>query len=243
MDRKPPYELTAEELAYISRYLNGELDGDERQVFEGRLSGDETLRQKVAEVNGLILGVKEANLALELDSFHGDIASVKSVPMYRRWWAAASVALLVLIGAWWVWVSAPSDERLYQAYFEPDMGLPVTMSATDTIGYAFYDGMISFKERNYADALTKWEELTTIHQDSDTLRYFNGVAYMGLDQTDKAIEQLLAVASERQSKFYESATWYLALCYLRKGDEKTAASLLKRISNRGQALELLKKLE
>ena len=249
MERKPSYELSAEELAYISQYLNGELDATEQAAFEQRLQTERVLQQKINEVKALLIGIREANMADRLSAWHeaaysagmgGRGAQVK--PLYRRWWVAAAVAAMVLFGIWWG-LSKPSDERLYRAYFVPDAGLPVAMGGRDTAHYAFYDGMISYKEGKYTDALAKWTPMAQATDMTDTLRYFSGMAYMGLDQPAQAVEQLLSVASDRRSTFYKEATWYLALCYLRQGERKAAASLLRRIADDGQAQELLKKLE
>lgn len=249
MERKPPYELSAEELASISRYLNGELDAVEQAAFEQRLQTERALQQKINEVKALLIGVREANLGERVHEWHEEVDSVSMdgsgaqvQSLYRRWWVAAAVAAMMLFGIWWG-LSKPSDERLYRAYFVPDAGLPVAMGGRDTAHYAFYDGMISYKEGKYADALAKWAPMAQATDMTDTLRYFIGMAYMGLDQPAQAVEQLLSVASDRQSTFYKEATWYLSLCYLRQGERKAATSLLKRITDDGHAQELLEKLE
>ncbi|GGG82449.1 hypothetical protein GCM10007415_14170 [Parapedobacter pyrenivorans] len=248
MDEKPSYELSQEELAYISQYLNGELGAIEQAAFEQRLHTDPTWQQKVSEVKTLRVGVREANLVDQLNEWHEEVRSTnggeaKARWLHRRWWVAASMAAAVLLGVWWGVFSEQSDEQLYQAYFVQDTGLPVAMSGTDTSHYMFYDGMIDYKEGKYADALAKWAPLAQAGEMTDTLRYFSGMAYMGLEQTELAIEQLFPVASNRLSACYEEAVWYLALCYLRQGNRETAVALLKRIDGNEHAAELLKKLE
>ena len=251
MDKKPSYELSQEELAYIAQYLNDELEHEHREVFELQLKHDEEFRQKVAEVKALLIGVRERNLAQQLDAFHqtleqevrGSNGGGKTIPYYRQWWVAASAAIIVLSGIWWVWFYTPSPERLYRSYFVPDMGLPVEMSTTDTIRYTFYDGMISYKEGNYADALEKWETLAEDRFASDTLLYYRGVAYMGMGDIDNALSHLATVAADRRSVFYDEATWYLALCYLKLDDQRAATSLLRRIPDDHRATMLLEQME
>ncbi len=239
MDKKPSYELPQKELAYIAQYLNGELEHEQREVFELQLMRDEEFRRKVEEVKALLIGIREGSLAQQLDVFHQPAV----IPYYRQWWVAASVAIIVLSGCWWLWFSMPSPERLYQSYFVPDMGLPVEMGGADSVRYTFYDGMISYKEGNYADALAKWTWVADAIGTNDTLQYYRGVANMAVGNMDNAIEHLFTVASERKSAFYEESTWYLALCYLNRGEQPKAVALLKRIPHRTQVPELLKKLE
>lgn len=249
MDNEGTYNLSEGELVVIAGYLNGELTADDRAEFEQQLAVDPVLRQKLEEVKGLLVGVREANLALQLNTYHADLnVKEKSIVhgqwlLYRNWWVAASAVFVVCIGIWWVWFSTPSNERLYRDYFIPDMGLPVEMASTDTLRYSFYDGMISYKEGKYHDALVKWASVTGMIGNTDTLLYYRGVAAMAVGNIDHAIEQLFPVASERRSVFYEEATWYLALCYLNQDEPSKAVALLKRIPRHTQAPALLKKLE
>lgn len=250
MKQRPSYELSQVEVAHIARYLQGEFEKADREAFEARLESEPELRLKVEEVKALIIGVREASLAQELEVFHEAVANgateltkPRRMPFYRQWWVAVAAAIIVTIGVWQVWFASPRHERLYWAYFVPDVGLPIEMGSADTIRYVFYDGMISYKEGNYADALVKWDAVAKAGGISDTLRYYVGLAHMGLNDLDAALEPLAAVANERRSAFYEEATWYLALCYLRQGENRTASSLLKRIADDEQAAGLLKKLE
>ena len=249
MNKKTSYELPEDELIYISRYLNGELDASDGAAFEQRLEADPIWQQKVLEVKALLVGVREAGLTDSIAEWREEAALGESTasgasvrPFHRRWWVAAVIVAAVLcgLGVWWSWFLNPSDERLYMAYFVPDSGLPVAMSGTDTSRYAFYDGMISYKEGDYAAALARW---ASVGAPTDTMQYFNGLAYMGLGRMSEAADQLLAVSSNRRSAYYREAHWYLALCHLRQGNRKTAVSLLKRIDDDERAESLMRKLE
>ncbi len=237
-----------DELEVIASYLSGEMEAIERNEFERRMAEEPDLRRKVEEVRALLLGVREANLAEQVHVYHGKTDEQpnhqrhRRLPFYRRWWMAASVALLVLVGAWWIWFSTPSNERLYHAYFAPDVGLPVEMGSADTLRYLFYDGMISYKEGVYGDALKKWHSVVQASGTTDTLQYYMGITYMELGDMDRAREQLVEVVGDSNSSYQQGATWYLALCYLRIDQRRRATSLLKRLVADERAQELLKQL-
>lgn len=250
MDKNTPQGLSEEELAYISRYLDGELGDEAQKAFEVRLAIDEVFRKQVAEVKALRLGIREANLAESLDDFHeAGGFSARSEKTIRktisiRWWRwGAAAAVLVLFGVWKIWFSLPNNERLYQAYFDTDKGLPVEMSSKDTVNYMLYDGMISYKEGDYTDALAKWTQLANNSGYTDTLRYYIGMAQLNNDHVEEAIANLMEVVKQGRSDFHDRAVWYLALSYLKQGDEQSAISFLKRIRDDEAAQELLKKLE
>ncbi len=250
MEEKPSYGLSQEEMELIAQYLGGEWNRTEREAFEARMEREPALRLKVVEVRALIIGVREASLSQQLEVFHEGIGAGETVqsrrrrrPTYRLGWVAAAAAILAVFGVWQVWFASPNPVRLYRAYFVADTGLPVEMGSADTLRYAFFDGMISYKEGNYADALAKWEAVAAVGGTNDTLQYFTGLAYMGLAEFDAALEPLAGVANDRRSVFHSEATWYLALCYVRQGENKTASALLKRIADDEQAQALLKKLD
>ncbi len=242
--------LTAEELAYISRYLDGELTEEAQKAAEVRLAIDEVFRKQVTEVKALRLGIREANLAESLDDIHksGGFSigygktTRKTIPI-RLWRWGAAAAVVVLLGVWQLWLRPPLNERLYRAYFDIDMGLPVEMSSRDTTHYILYDGMISYKEGDYADALAKWTQLADNSGYTDTLRYYIGMAQLNNGHVEEAIANLMEVIKLGRSGFHDRAVWYLALCYLKRGNEQTAVAFLKRIQHDEAAQELLKKLE
>lgn len=233
----------------IINYLNGELAAEGNVAFERRIADDIMLQRQVMEVKALLVGVREAALERQLTKFHrGAFVNKRAserlpVRHLSRWWAAASVVAFMLVGAWWLWVSVPSDGKLFQQYFVPDAGLPVEMGSADSLEYVFFDGMISYKEENYADALEKWRALASVTGETDTLDYYMGVAEMAQDNIENAVGLLSGVASQRVSVFYTDANWYLALCYLHRGDRKAASAILRRIADREDVMELLKKLE
>lgn len=251
MDKNTPQGLSEEELAYISRYLDGELGDEAQKAFEVRLAIDEVFGKQVEEVKALRLAIREVNLAESLDDFHeagglsveSENISSKVIPFRRLRWGVAAAAVLVVLGIWKIWFSPPVNERLYHAYFEADKGLPVEMGSRDTVSYMLYDGMVSYKEGDYADALAKWTKLANINGYTDTLSYYIGMAHLNNNNTEDAIANLMEVIKWSRSNFQGRAVWYLALSYLKQGDEQSAISFLKRIRDDEVAQELLKKME
>lgn len=253
MDKKRAYELPAEEIAVIHAYLYDVLPSAEREQFERRLANEPAWRDKVEEVTLLVLGVQEANLADDLGKWRIDLVARNrteniaqgkpAVPFYRHWWMVASVFLLATLTIWAIWRSDDTPQSLYLSFYEPDIGLPVEMSASDDSKYRFYDGMISYKEGNYTDALTKWENLATDETPSDTLGYYRAMAYMGLADIPAAASLLTDVVANSNSAFHTDAVWYLALCRLHQNDKGDAQLLLWQIPQDERARQLLAQLE
>lgn len=249
MANHPQYEITQQELELIEAYHSGQLDATDRQQLEERMQSDPLFRLKAEEVRNLIIGIEEASLESKLHAFHAavektdPVTAVRTIPLYRRWWAAAAVLLLAITATWVLWPKAGKDERLYLSYFTPDIGLPVAMGSSDSASYLFYDGMVSYKEEKYETAFQKWQGLANAGSSSDTLQYYMAMALLNQGQHSEAEKILSPLAENSDNAFNGNASWYLALIHLKNGDRINAIRLLKKIPGREEARKLLTELE
>lgn len=231
MEKRPSYNLSEEELAYIGDYLNDALDANERSAFEVRLREDLLFRQKVNEVRALLIGVREANLAEQLDSFHAGLQestreATNRKPLWRNitWLAAAAILLFAAIGFWFFWPGQPPEKQLFSQYYKGDPGLPTLMGTSDN--YAFEEAMVDYKTGDFRKALEKWRPLLAESPENDTLNYFIGVAYLADNRPDSAVVFLNEVVNMPASVFRSDAYWYKALALLKQGKRTDALEVL-----------------
>lgn len=235
-----------EEWERLEAYLLGELPPDEHKSMDEELTSDASLRQKLAEVELLLLGVKEAALQQRLQAFHRDMAVDKNGPRMgrrssslRTWLVAASILVVTGAATWLLLLRGSSDERLFAAYFKPDPGLITAMSATDN--YAFEKAMIDYKRGEYAIAIQTWDSLQKAQPFSDTLHYFLGVAHLAEGNSGNAVSYLEKVAGTK-SLFSTDAWWYLGLALLIEGKKEAAVKALEKASHHRKE-ELLLELD
>ncbi|PPK99165.1 hypothetical protein [Parapedobacter indicus] len=231
MEKLPPYDLPGNELAYISDYLNGALDASAQRAFEERLHRDPLFKQKVDEVRWLLVGVREANLAEQLDSFHavlpGNKEEVTHTKAFRRQmtWLAAAILVFGIVGAWLFWSRQTPEQRLFSQYYRADPGLPTLMGPSDD--YAFEEAMVDYKTGNFRKAIDKWRPLLADGRENDTLNYFIGVAYLAANEPDSATMFLDHVVGISASAFRSDAHWYKALALLKQGQSEAALKALR----------------
>lgn len=235
-------EISQEEFEEIENYLLGTLSIAQREDFKRRMESDSALRAEVILQQKLLT-------AVELGSFEKNVKEVKPLTKTRNiysnkvWLVAAvfvGVVLFSFIGYLFLRETNPIDVDLYSAYFYADPGLPVVMSSTED--YEFYDGMVSYKEGKYEEAIAIWSKLPDTRLDSDSLRYYQGAALMNLENFEESATYLDLVTADPQSEFYEKAIWYRALIHIRKNEINQAIELLEKLSFEPRAEELLKEL-
>ncbi len=228
-------EIDQQTFERIEAYLLGRMDATEQTSFELEMKEQEWLRDEVSLQRKLLAAV-EAGAYFASNPFAQE---AKVRPMFRKrrtWYIAAAIVLIVSSTGLILWQQT-REKDLYARYFQSDPGLPVVMSSTDA--YSFYDGMVSYKEGQFNDAIAKWETIGRMQGYSDTLQYYVGMAHIQIAKYTEAVTPLQAVAENNESAFHEKATWYLALVYIKLGDKASAARWLKSIPGYEQATLLL----
>ena len=137
------------------------------------------------------------------------------------------IAAAIIIGIGLFWMNQnPSNDRIYAKYFTPDPGLPTTMSTTTN--YTFFDGMVNYKQGDYKTAIAKWTPLEQKSSGNDTLQYFLGVAYLADNNPKKALPYLNETVNNAESVFFEDATFYLGLAYLKEDNIEASRTALEK---------------
>ena len=97
---KQQYDISPDEFDLIERYLGKTLTGEETAAFEKRLQAEPLWKEKVNEVNLLMLGIRETALVEKLEGFHHALAGeniIKKtkpvISMARVWLVAVTVPL------------------------------------------------------------------------------------------------------------------------------------------------------
>jgi tetratricopeptide (TPR) repeat protein len=245
MDKEPTY-WTLEEQNLFERYLLDGMDAQERTDFESLLQSDLNLNAKFLEFKGLFRTIEEEGLRSKLNDFHKHLEGHAQIrPLhttsYRSLFrVAAAIALLIALGGIWYFYTPNSNERLFNAYFTPDPGLPTVMGNSDN--YGFYEAMVDYKQGNYTIALQKWENLWPQKMDNDTINYFLGAAYLANDEPGKAIPYFDRVLGSAQPSFQSEAAYYKGLAHLKNNQVEAALKSLEKTSD-DKGRELAKKLK
>ncbi|WP_396636881.1 tol-pal system YbgF family protein [Maribacter sp. R77961] len=233
-------------LETIERYLKNSMELEELAAFEKRMEEDEQLRQQVDDTRFIFSGIRRAVLKDKLNVLHEDFDKGKQISsddpkVFKLNFKTLSIAasVLILFGGFWFFNQQPSNEKLFNQYFEPDRGLATVMSNTNN--YDFDDAMVDYKNQKYNLAIQKWEALLKDKPKNDTLNYFLGVAQLAENKETSAIAYLTKVVSNKQSAFVKDAYFYLGLAYLKEENSEAALINLK-INNSPKSKEIISEL-
>ena len=233
-----------ETMELIDRYLLEQLDQEELRQFHERMEQDLEFRTLVMEQRQQMEAVEEYNLRESITSFHDEISQEKkSIKTLPKWWAiAASILLLVGISLLMVLKmdQENSAQKIFAENFKPDPGLPTTMGKNSD--YEFYSGMVSYKQKKYAEAISQWEPLYEAAPQNDTFTYFLGVAHLAHGDTQQAEKYLELSSDKKDTAFKEETDYYLALTYLKENKVKEAKKVLKN-SSYPPNIKLLEQIE
>lgn len=222
----------------IDAYLMDKLEGGALADFEKEIELSTKLHTLVNDQKFLKLAVEEENLRNSLDSFHNEIPQKRKKKRYPMGWLALAASVLILIGVstWAIFYTGTSAQKVYAENFRPDPGLPTIMGTASQ--YEFYDGMVSYKRKDYTEAISRWEPLYAANPKNDTLVYFLGVANLANGNVRQAENYLKMAKEKTESVFYEDIQYYLALAYLKENKIKEAKDVLSQ-STSSAGIELL----
>jgi tetratricopeptide (TPR) repeat protein len=152
----------------------------------------------------------------------------KSPKIFRLVAMAASILLLVIIGTTWFMSNEYSNEGIASNNFVPyDAG--VLLGENDDNFYT--QGILSYQKKDFAVAVAAFEKVPVANGLYAETQFYLGNAYLSQNEAEKAIAAFEIAQNTKLPQFQEPTEWYLALSYLKAGDEEKAKELLMGISN------------
>ncbi len=231
----------------LDRYLEGNMTEAEKQLFESRLESDSELRDALKDHKLLIETIESAAMKDTLSQVMAQQrdkgkAGVRSI---NRTWIAVAASVVILFGAFFFLGPFSGGGNLYEEYYQPDPGLPTTMSTESNL--RFTEAMVQYKQGEYRSALAEFDQLMNDNPASDTLLFYRGICHMELDQPEVSAFLFNQISTDSRL-FGEKAQWYRALALLQDDNTAEAIAALQVISDQAdhryheQANTLLEKL-
>ncbi|NRB47583.1 MAG: tetratricopeptide repeat protein [Saprospiraceae bacterium] len=237
----------------IDRFLRGEMDKAETQAFEQALSENPELQKKMKIQQELVsyidlMGDQEvlANIRKAEDTYRSRKAgTIKKMSWLRPALIAASLALLLFVG-WWFLMPSSEPDVLYASFYQPyelsfssrDGGNAETLLAANA----------AYNAQDYAQALQAFERLPVDLQTSK-VKLAMGISHMELSSFGSALSLFDQIIELQDPLFLDQALWYKGLCLLKQERLDEASTVFQEVVNNAnsifnqEASRLLKRLK
>jgi tetratricopeptide (TPR) repeat protein len=241
---------------FIERYIAREMSEEERAWFERELMGNDSLRAEVelrrktdmVLKNQDVVSLRNKLSQIEKSRKADEVPAGKSKrPVYIRY--AALVTALLVIGSILLHngKSTGNDElisRYYKPYDPPasQRSAQVRTNADFTLALEFYN------TNDYENAARFFSKVVDSNPRDMQSVLLNGVSNFEDKKFPEAKMSFTTVIDDNNNLFIETASWYLALCYIKTNENDKAISQLKKISEEGgmyvkDARKILRKLK
>lgn len=246
--------MNEEKLLTVARYLEGDMELQEKQEFEAQLEKDtelqnlvaeykdvhETLKMKIApseadkEVEATISGLNKryfgnAQQTVPLVKSEAKVVSFKT---YLKW---ISVAAVLVIGLF-VW--APWSSSLYDKYA---ISKQMSVAERGESAGALVKAAEFYNAGDYDDARKIMQKEYMSNPQDPLLSYYFSITLIKNSQEYEA-RTVLAKLYEGESAFKYDAAYYIALSYIKQDNKKDALIWLSKIPEGTANFEKAKEL-
>ncbi|MEM7296787.1 MAG: hypothetical protein AAF391_00805 [Bacteroidota bacterium] len=220
----------------ILRYLNRQMNDEERMLFEKRLDDESSLREELKHSQRMksILDQETQQFAREVRSV---IETKRGGQRFGYFWVAASITLLLVVGAYLFWPST-SQQNLATEFLEPYPDIITSRSTDEMVD------MNPYNKADYPNAILIFEPLA---EEDLRIQLYLGVSYLMVDREEEAY-LLLNEANYNNTQFEADFRWYVGLAALKLGRTEEAKSTFQALRDdsnyyRKKATEILDDLD
>ncbi len=263
----------------LENFLNQEMKGEDLTNFKQRLETEEGLREEVDFHATVLEGIKhsaeldfralvgatraemlkeKSTTAKVVDMNRGEQAGVRRIGSRRILAFAASLALL-LMAAWWLFLSPISPERVFANNFTtPQDVLSIEVaSRLEETGFGTNEAALKqlqtamqmYQDGNFEqtrEQLSAFQAQYPNSEFADKTAYYKALSAMQTQDYEIAQAELVELANNSNFSLQMDARWYLALNSLKLGNIEAARTLLESFQSDSKhataAQKLLKRL-
>ena len=227
----------------IADYLNGKLEPSKALAVKQDATEDPALAGEIEAQRKLSRLVQIAALQKELDIIHVEyyaeepnIVSINQTVKKKLAWpliaiAAAITGLAIFLT---IYKSAqPFNTKLFNQYYTDDNGTPSLMGNKSS---SFDEAMVYYKSGDYQKAASDFNSLHNQQKSNDTLKYYEALCQVKLNNNPKALKLLGAISTKKGGDLYVKTAWYTALVLVKQGETKKALPILEDIQTYSSSL-------
>lgn len=231
----------------IDKFIQGQLNEEEKTIFEQLLNDDPDFNQEVE----FMLHLKQAIKINEEKQIKKHLKKIEQKQKNKKiWqWISGIAASIIILLSSIIWYERPSKmNQIFEEYYTtyPNIISPEVRSLTQENSLTS-KAFILYDSGKYDEASALFYE-SYLMDSTEHLLFYYAMSLLAIDNTEKAINVLENHHFNHEQRFNEIAEWYLALGYLKTNQSELAKEHLKHITSSHQykakeAQEILEKLK
>lgn len=230
--------MAKENYDIIDQYLSSKLEGEALTSFEQQLASDPVLRQEVEDRTAMKTFLhnleKTKAFKAKLEGIEGkyflpdgDVQGIAQPANKIPWFWLVLIGLL--LAAFFLYKNVKTVEAPISY---PSMAMHEPLSLTQKSGEAEAQAILDFSTHynaaDYATALPLIDAYLANNSTDNEVLLAKGICELELDQVAAARKTFSSIATGG-SIYRDLGTWYLALSYLKVGDQEKMKSYLRQI--------------
>jgi tetratricopeptide (TPR) repeat protein len=236
-------------LDLIEGYFENTLSPKERLEFNELIQNDEEFKNEFLfqkDLKRAISNHQNKELKKTLEGFESNMQKSSLFTVIpQKWMAAAGIMLLLSIGTWvtrnYVF---PSNERIFETYFEPYPNTVVPVVRGSEVNSIEYRAFVAYESGEYHKAINLFNSVD--NKDEKYIQFYKALCYLSVEKSDQAIRTLRPLADDSSTDidrmdWRQKAQWYIALAYIQQGKEQEALYYLNGLKDQDQELRFKQK--
>ncbi len=236
-------------LDLIEGYFQNSLSPKERLMFNELIQKDEEFKNEFLfqkDLKRAISNHQDQELKKTLGEFEGKLqkSSLFSI-VPAKWMAAASIILLLSLGTWTIRNYAfPSDERIFETYYQPYPNTVMPIVRGSEVNSIEYSAFAAYESGDYHKAINLFNSLE--NKEERHIQFYTAMCHLSVGKSNRAIQMLLPLANDASNQidrmdWRQKAQWYIGLAYIQQGKEKEALYYMNALKNQDQELRFKQK--
>ncbi|GEQ85193.1 hypothetical protein ULMS_07010 [Patiriisocius marinistellae] len=208
----------------IQHYVAQKLSKIEMEEVAHKMKVDATFKAAVDEYKLIASSIKiseKDKLKKRLQAIENERTPKKNP--FKIWQIAATIAVLIGIGSFYVFQNSNNAQSLYASNFEPYPNTlqPVVRDIPGNLAFMEYEN------GNYEKAISEFQKMLEL-QDNPDIKFYLAMSHLNTGATDKALIILKSI-EDTNTRYLPQTHWYSALAHLKSEDKKSALQSLKKL--------------
>lgn len=240
---------------FIERYIAGEMDEAEKIWFFKELEGNEKLRKEVElrrkteailkDRDTMILREKLRTIEHSRKLSKTGAGSRKKVLNY----VAIAAGVVIISGSLTLFTNRKlSNDEIVKRYYIPYEPPASSRSAVSVMNKNYSLAVEYYKIHDYRNAAIYFSKVIQEEPDNMHSTLMNGISNFEIRNYPEAKSSFKKVIADNDNLYIDHAQWYLALCYIKTGEQDKAKEQLFEVEKSGSiykedARKILRKIK